>query len=230
MLVVAKVGGYLAQRVGQPAVLGELMGGVLAGGSVFRLVNPEYETIHLVSELGVVILLFAIGLETDLGQLLKVGATSFTVAVVGVVLPFVLGFAVCRLTGARHLGIDHGGRDPDRHERGHHGPSALRPGATARPGRPDHPGRGRDRRHPRPDDPDGRGRAGEGREIAPLVNRPLDGDRARVLGRRDRHRQAGRSDRCFAGPVASSCPVRRPRWHWSPRLGWPGSPSSAARQ
>jgi Kef-type K+ transport system membrane component KefB len=99
MLVVAKAGGYLAQRVGQPAVLGELVGGVLAGGSVFRLVNPEYETVHLVSELGVVILLFAIGLETDLGQLLKVGATSFTVAVVGVALPFVLGFAVCWLLG-----------------------------------------------------------------------------------------------------------------------------------
>jgi Kef-type K+ transport system membrane component KefB len=99
MLVVAKVGGYLAQRVGQPAVLGELVGGVVVGGSVLRLVNPEYETIHLISELGVVILLFAIGLETDLGRLLKVGATSFTVAAVGVALPFVLGFAVCRLLG-----------------------------------------------------------------------------------------------------------------------------------
>jgi Kef-type K+ transport system membrane component KefB len=103
MLVVAKVGGYLAQRAGQPAVLGELLGGVVAGGSVFRLVNPEYETIHLISELGVVILLFAIGLETDLGQLVKVGATSFTVAVVGVVLPFALGFAVCRLLGLSTL-------------------------------------------------------------------------------------------------------------------------------
>ena len=61
--------------------------------------NPEYETIHLLSELGVVILLFAIGLETDLGQLVKVGATSLTVAVVGVALPFALGFAACLLLG-----------------------------------------------------------------------------------------------------------------------------------
>jgi Kef-type K+ transport system membrane component KefB len=99
MLAVAKAGGYAAQRFGQPAVLGELAGGVLAGGSVFRLVNPEYETIHLLAELGVLILLFAIGLETDLARLMKVGATSCTVAVVGVVLPFVLGFAVCKLLG-----------------------------------------------------------------------------------------------------------------------------------
>ena len=73
MLGVAKVGGFLVQRLGQPAVLGELIGGVVVGRSVLGLVNPEYETIHLLSELGVVILLFAIGLETDLGQLIEGG-------------------------------------------------------------------------------------------------------------------------------------------------------------
>ena len=61
------------------------------------MVNPDYEAIHLLSELGVVILLFAIGLETDLGQLIKVGATSLTVAVVGVAPPFALGFVACLL-------------------------------------------------------------------------------------------------------------------------------------
>ena len=70
----------LAQRLGQPSVLGELIGGVLVGKSVLGLVNPELETIHLISELGVVILLFAIGLEPDLGRLMKVGATSLAVA------------------------------------------------------------------------------------------------------------------------------------------------------
>ena len=80
-------------------MLGELIGGVLVGKSVLGLVNPELETIHVLSELGVVILLFAIGLETDLGRLLKVGATSLAVALVGVVLPFALGFAACRLLG-----------------------------------------------------------------------------------------------------------------------------------
>jgi Kef-type K+ transport system membrane component KefB len=99
MLLAAKVFGYLAQRVGQPSVLGELIGGILVGKSVLGLVNPELEPIRLVSELGVVILLFAIGLETDVGRLVKVGPTSLVVAVTGVVLPFVLGFAACRLLG-----------------------------------------------------------------------------------------------------------------------------------
>jgi len=99
MLGAAKVAGHLAQRLGQPAVLGELIAGVLVGKSVLGWVNPEYEAIHLLSELGVVILLFAIGLETDLGRLVKVGATSMAVAVVGVGLPFALGFAACRLLG-----------------------------------------------------------------------------------------------------------------------------------
>jgi Kef-type K+ transport system membrane component KefB len=76
---------------------------VLVGPSVLGLVNPQYETIRLMSELGVVILLFAIGLETDLGKLLRVGATSMTVAVVGVVLPFGLGFAACHLLGLGEL-------------------------------------------------------------------------------------------------------------------------------
>jgi Kef-type K+ transport system membrane component KefB len=99
MLAVAKAGGWLAQRFGQPAVLGELIGGVLVGRTSLGWVNPQFETIHLVSELGIVILLFAIGLETDLGSLLKVGATSATVALAGVALPFALGYAACRLLG-----------------------------------------------------------------------------------------------------------------------------------
>jgi Kef-type K+ transport system membrane component KefB len=103
MLAVARVGGFLAHKLGQPAVLGELIGGIAVGRSWLGLVNPEYETIHLLSELGVVILLFAIGLETDLGQLIKVGGTSLTVAVVGVVLPFGLGFCACLLLGFPRL-------------------------------------------------------------------------------------------------------------------------------
>jgi Kef-type K+ transport system membrane component KefB len=103
ILGVAKVGGVLAQWVGQPAVLGELIGGVFVGKSVLGVVNPQHEAIHLMSELGVVILLFAIGLETDLRRLLKVGVTSLAVAVAGVVLPFALGFAACRFLGLSGL-------------------------------------------------------------------------------------------------------------------------------
>jgi Kef-type K+ transport system membrane component KefB len=99
MLVVAKVGGWLAHRVGQPAVLGELIGGLLVGRTTVGWVDPDVETIRLVAELGIVILLFAIGLETDVGSLVKVGATSATVAFAGVALPFVLGYAACRLLG-----------------------------------------------------------------------------------------------------------------------------------
>jgi Kef-type K+ transport system membrane component KefB len=103
MLGAAKLFGALAQRVGQPAVLGELVAGVVLGGSVLGVVDPTEETIHLLAEIGVVILLFAIGLETDLGELVRVGGVSTVVAAVGVVLPFVLGYAVCRLLGLANL-------------------------------------------------------------------------------------------------------------------------------
>ncbi len=99
ILGAAKLFGALANWVGQPAVLGELCAGVVLGGSVLGFVNPNTEVLHLLSELGVIILLFAIGLETDLNKLLKVGAASSVVALVGVVLPFALGYAVCRMFG-----------------------------------------------------------------------------------------------------------------------------------
>ena len=98
-LVAAKLAGHLAQACGQPSVLGELLAGVILGKSVLGLVDPSNETIHLMGELGVVILLFSIGLETDLGSLLKVGGTSVAVAIAGVVLPFALGFVLARGLG-----------------------------------------------------------------------------------------------------------------------------------
>ncbi len=103
MLGAAKLGGALAQKVGQPAVLGELVAGVIVGQSGLRLVHPGYETIHMLSELGVFLLLLAIGLETDLRMLARVGATSLSVAVVGVILPFGLGYVACRLLGLAEL-------------------------------------------------------------------------------------------------------------------------------
>ncbi|MBX6315652.1 MAG: cation:proton antiporter [Isosphaeraceae bacterium] len=103
MLGAAKLLGALAQKLGQPAVLGELVAGVIVGGSVLGLVDPEVEVIHLLSELGVLILLFAIGLEIDLRALLRVGGASVAVAIVGVALPFVGGYALCRLLGLDRL-------------------------------------------------------------------------------------------------------------------------------
>src|SRR5947209_677715 len=86
ILAAAKLLGFVAQRIGQPAVLGELMAGVILGTSVLGLVDPGDEAVHLLAEIGVVILLFEIGLETELCKLVAVGGASAAVAVVGVVL------------------------------------------------------------------------------------------------------------------------------------------------
>jgi Kef-type K+ transport system membrane component KefB len=103
MLLAAKIFGELSQRIGQPAVLGELIGGIVVGGSVLGLVDPHVEAIHMLSELGVAILLLAIGLETDLGSMMKVGGTSAAVAIVGVAAPFGLGYAGCRMMGLDNI-------------------------------------------------------------------------------------------------------------------------------
>ena len=96
MLVAAKLLGELAERVGQPAVLGELIAGVLLGGSLLGVVptgGPASDVIHVFAELGVALLLFEIGLETDLREMFRAGTSSLAVATVGVILPFALGFA-----------------------------------------------------------------------------------------------------------------------------------------
>jgi Kef-type K+ transport system membrane component KefB len=93
IFVAAKAFGELAERIGQPAVLGELIGGMIVGVSGLHLVDPHAETIHLLSELGVILLLFIIGLETDLRKLMQVGGSATAVAFVGVALPLMLGTA-----------------------------------------------------------------------------------------------------------------------------------------
>ncbi len=103
ILVAAKICGSLAKRIGQPGVLGELLAGVILGVSCFKVVDPHNDTLEVLKELGVTILLFEIGLETDLKQLLKVGGSSMTVACVGVALPFVLGYGVCAMLGYSSL-------------------------------------------------------------------------------------------------------------------------------
>jgi Kef-type K+ transport system membrane component KefB len=91
-----KFSGEIAERIGQPAVLGELVAGVIVGGSVLGIVptaaaDPMSETIHLLAEIGVVILLFEVGLETDLKEMFRVGPAAGMVALVGVAVPFLLG-------------------------------------------------------------------------------------------------------------------------------------------
>jgi Kef-type K+ transport system membrane component KefB len=99
ILLAAKLGGDLATRIGQPAVLGELVIGVILGNlslTGFSGLEPMKTdpTLGMLSRLGVIILLFEVGLESTVAQMLKVGASSAGVAVVGVVLPFALGWLV----------------------------------------------------------------------------------------------------------------------------------------
>ena len=99
MLVVAKIGGEIFERLKQPSVLGELAAGILLGNLVILGFTPTETlktdtTIAALAELGVIILLFEVGLESDLKELMEVGWSSLLVAVVGVVVPFLLGWAV----------------------------------------------------------------------------------------------------------------------------------------
>ncbi len=99
VLLLTKFLGEVAQRLGQPSVLGELLAGIILGGSLLTVLDASDPVIHAFAELGVLILLFQIGLHTELKSLLAVGSTAGTVGAVGVVLPFGLGYAVCLALG-----------------------------------------------------------------------------------------------------------------------------------
>jgi Kef-type K+ transport system membrane component KefB len=99
MLVLAKIGGELFERIKQPSVLGELVAGIVLGNLViFGFYGAEplktNGTIAALAELGVIILLFEVGLESDLREMIEVGFSSLLVALLGVVTPFFLGAAV----------------------------------------------------------------------------------------------------------------------------------------
>jgi len=96
--VSSKVGGELALRLKQPSVLGELVAGLVVGVSGLRLIDPTQPVLLLLAQVGVTLLLFEIGLESDLRSLLKLGPQSLAVALVGMFLPFALGYAAIKLT------------------------------------------------------------------------------------------------------------------------------------
>lgn len=93
VLLAARLFSELAVRLQAPAVLGELLAGVLLGPSVLGWVEPS-EAIKLLAEIGIIMLLFEVGLETDIKRLVKTGLQAFIVAFAGLNLPFVLGIAV----------------------------------------------------------------------------------------------------------------------------------------
>ena len=98
LLLAAKVGEEAFRRLGQPGVVGELLGGFVVGPNALALVVPG-ETAKALGGLGVVVLLFAVGLETRTDDLLRVGRPAVLTAVLGVVLPMVVGVGYGLLLG-----------------------------------------------------------------------------------------------------------------------------------
>jgi Kef-type K+ transport system membrane component KefB/glycine cleavage system regulatory protein len=98
ILLAAKVGAEIADRVGAPSVVGEILAGILIGPSAFGLIGGD-AVLPVFAEIGVILLLLEVGLEMDLGELAKVGRSSMQVAIVGVVLPFAAGYAVMTAIG-----------------------------------------------------------------------------------------------------------------------------------
>lgn len=96
VLVAAKLGGHLASLVQQPPVLGELLAGVILGnlGLTYLEHMKEDPAIDTLSRLGVILLLFQVGLESTIDQMMRVGLSSLLVATLGVIGPMALGWGV----------------------------------------------------------------------------------------------------------------------------------------
>lgn len=98
-----RVGAEAAERLRQPSVVGEILAGVLIGPAAFALVphgdQPVAGVLEAMSELGVIFLLFMVGLETDMRELRRVGGMASSVAIVGIVVPLGLGFGLMLLLG-----------------------------------------------------------------------------------------------------------------------------------
>ncbi|MFA5318541.1 MAG: cation:proton antiporter [Patescibacteria group bacterium] len=101
ILIAAKIGGEIFEKFNQPAVLGELIFGVLVGNAhligitwFVPIAGDAY--IDVLSRIGVIILLFMVGLESNIKEMVKVGVPSLLVATVGVITPFILGFFVSK--------------------------------------------------------------------------------------------------------------------------------------
>ena len=99
ILILAKLAGEVFERIGQPAVLGELIGGIVVGNlALIGWNSAEFlksnEVIAALAQLGVVILLFEVGLESNVADMMEVGWSSLAVAMAGVIAPFFLGWGV----------------------------------------------------------------------------------------------------------------------------------------
>jgi Kef-type K+ transport system membrane component KefB len=110
ILTVARLGGAVFEALRLPAVLGELGAGIVLGNlgliglTVFDAMGAD-PTIAVLAQIGVMFLLFQVGLESDVGKMLQVGASSLLVAVLGVVVPMVLGYFVTRTFFPDHASL-----------------------------------------------------------------------------------------------------------------------------
>ena len=93
ILLCTKVLGLATKRVQMPQVVGSLLAGLLLGPSMLGLLT-ETEFLSNVAELGVIVLMFCAGLETDIKELKKSGKAAFVIALCGVIMPIIGGFAV----------------------------------------------------------------------------------------------------------------------------------------
>jgi Na+:H+ antiporter len=98
IFVAAKALGEVFERMRVPGVLGEILAGVILGPYALAWIHPS-DTLHSIAEIGVIFVLFSAGLETSARELIHVGRTALLVAVAGVVVPFVLGFAYMKWRG-----------------------------------------------------------------------------------------------------------------------------------
>ena len=93
ILLSARLFGEVAAYFQVPSVIGELVAGIVIGPSILGLVEIS-NPIHLLAQIGIILLLFEVGIETDIGHLSSAGVKALIVAVGGVVLPFILGFLI----------------------------------------------------------------------------------------------------------------------------------------
>src|SRR5260370_10068516 len=98
----AKLLAEIFERLGQPGIVGEILAGVLIGPQVLGWLAPS-EFLGTLSDLGVMFLLFRVGLEVKASELIKVGGTAVLVAIGGVIVPFFAGWGICALWGEPRL-------------------------------------------------------------------------------------------------------------------------------
>ena len=98
----AKLLAELLERLGQPGIVGEILAGVILGPGVLAWISPN-DLLKTLADLGVMFLLFRVGLEVKPSELLKIGGTAAVVATVGVIVPFFLGWLILTAWGAPRI-------------------------------------------------------------------------------------------------------------------------------